>query len=175
MVGPLSFPPSLASWVPIVPILVRDEGDIRDVIRTNDACTQLECRPQDRDRVECEHRNERDNDLHGPYYVQPTQRHSPTRDQDAEGIKSFSPDMTKVVWPPNFKPSMIDKYDGSTKAAEWLQVYQLAIEPVGGDLYIMANYLPICLSLSVRTWLMRLPIGSVRSLSDICHQFISNF
>jgi hypothetical protein len=32
----------------------------------------------------------------------------------------------------NFKPSRIEKYDGSTNQAEWLEVYQLAIEAVGG-------------------------------------------
>jgi hypothetical protein len=51
----------------------------------------------------------------------------------------------------NFKPSGIEKYDGSTNPAEWLEVYQLAIEAVGGDSYAMANYLPVYLSSSART------------------------
>jgi hypothetical protein len=49
------------------------------------------------------------------------------------------------------------------------------IEAVGRDTYVMANYLPICLSSSTRTWQMGLPIGLVQSWSDLCHQFISNF
>jgi hypothetical protein len=52
---------------------------------------------------------------------------------------------------------MNKKYNGSTNPAEWLEVYQLTIKAIGGDSYIMANYFPICLSLSARTWLMRLP------------------
>jgi hypothetical protein len=50
-----------------------------------------------------------------------------------------------------FQPSAIDKYDRFTNLAEWLEVYHLAIESAGGDSYIMPNYLPICLSSSVRT------------------------
>jgi hypothetical protein len=80
-----------------------------------------------------------------------------------QGIKAFSRDLKKVCWPLNFKPSGIKKYDGSTNPADWLEVYHLSIEAVEGDLYIMANYLPACLSLSSRTWLLGLPTGSVHS------------
>jgi hypothetical protein len=44
----------------------------------------------------------------------------------------------------NFKPSGIKKYDGSTNPTEWLEVYQPSIEAAGGDSYVMANYLPVC-------------------------------
>jgi hypothetical protein len=66
------------------------------------------------------------------------------------GIKAFCHDLRRVLWPLNFKPSGINKYDISTNPAKWLEVYQLAIEAVGGDSYVMANYLPICLSSSAR-------------------------
>jgi hypothetical protein len=79
-----------------------------------------------------------------------------------------------VICLPNFKSSTIDKYDGSTNPAEWLEVYQLVIEAAGGDLYNMAKYLSIYLSSSARTCLIRLPIDSVRSWSDLCKQFINN-
>jgi hypothetical protein len=51
----------------------------------------------------------------------------------------------------NFKLLVIKKYDGSTNPAEWLEVYQLTIEVIGGDSYVMANYLPVCLLSSTRT------------------------
>jgi hypothetical protein len=73
------------------------------------------------------------------------------RDRNLGGIKSFSRDLRMVIWPPNLKQSMIDKYEGSTNPSEWLEVYQLAIEVAGGDSYIMANYLPISLSSAPRT------------------------
>jgi hypothetical protein len=67
------------------------------------------------------------------------------------GVKAFSHDLKRVLWSLNFKSSRIEKYDGSTKPAEWLEVYQLAIEATGGDSYVMANYLPVRLSSSTRT------------------------
>jgi hypothetical protein len=87
----------------------------------------------------------------------------------------FSRDLRRVRWLLNFKPSGIDKYDGSTNLAKWLEVYQLAIEVTRGGPYNMVNYLPICLSSSGRTWLMGLPTGSFCSWSDLWRQFISNF
>jgi hypothetical protein len=100
---------------------------------------------QDRDRVEQERCNERYYDMYRPYYDQPTRHHSPTRTRDLGGIKPFSHDLRKVIWPSDLKPSVIDKYGGSTNPDQWLEVYQLAIEAVGGDSYVMANYLPIVL------------------------------
>jgi hypothetical protein len=55
----------------------------------------------------------------------------------------------------------IEKYDGSTNPVEWLKVYQPAITATGGDSYIMAIYLLVCLSSFVRTWLLGLPTESV--------------
>jgi hypothetical protein len=80
-----------------------------------------------------------------------------------KGIKSLSHDLKRVRWPLNFKLLGIERYDGSTNPAEWLEVYQLTIEAAGGNSYIIANYLPIFLSLSAGTWLLGLPTGSVRS------------
>jgi hypothetical protein len=56
-----------------------------------------------------------------------------------------------VRWALKFKPSRIKKYDGSTNPVEWLMVYKLAIEAIGWDSYIMANYSPIFLSSLART------------------------
>jgi hypothetical protein len=75
----------------------------------------------------------------------------------------------------NFKPSEIEKYDGSTNLVEWLEVYQLAIEAIGGDSYVMANYLSVYLSSSAKTWLLELPAESVRSWNHLHRLFTSNF
>jgi hypothetical protein len=77
----------------------------------------------------------------------------------------FSQDMKRVCWPMNFRPLGIEKYNWSTNPSEWLEVYQLIIEATGGDSYVMANYLLVCLSSSDRTWLLGLPVGSVHSWS----------
>jgi hypothetical protein len=62
-------------------------------------------------------------------------------------------------WSLNFKTSGIEKYDGSTNPAEWLEVYQLAIEATRGDSYVMGNTLLVYLSSYARTWLLGLPAG----------------
>jgi hypothetical protein len=83
--------------------------------------------------------------------------------------------LKRVRWPLNFKASGIEKYDGSTNPAGWLEVYQLTIEAVGGDSYIMENYLPVCLSSSARTWLLGPSVGSIHSWNHLCRLFTSNF
>jgi hypothetical protein len=80
-----------------------------------------------------------------------------------KGVKAFSRDLKRVRWPLNFRPSGIEKYDGSTNISEWLEVYQLTIEAAEGDSYVMANYLHVCLSSSARAFLLGLPTGSVQS------------
>jgi hypothetical protein len=94
---------------------------------------------------------------------------------NAGGVKAISHDLKRVHWPLNFKPSEIKKYDGSTNPTEWLEVHQLTIEAIGGDSYVMANYLPVCMSSSARTWLLGLPARSVRSWNHLCRLFTSNF
>jgi hypothetical protein len=94
---------------------------------------------------------------------------------NAGGVKAFSQDLRRVCWPMNFKPSGIEKYDGSTNPVKWLKVYQFAIEAIGGDSYVMANYLPVCLSSSARSWLLGLPVGSVHSWSHLYQLFTINF
>jgi hypothetical protein len=66
-------------------------------------------------------------------------------------------------------------YDGFTNLAKWLEVYQLAIEATDGDSYVMANYLPVCLSSSAWTWLLGLHMRSVCSSNHLCRLFTSNF
>jgi hypothetical protein len=109
----------------------------------------------------------------------PIMTNSPTvfsrRGRTTGGVKAFSHDLKRARWPLNFKPSGIERYDGSTNPAEWLEVYQLAIEATGGDSYVISKYLPVCLSSSARTWLLRFPVGSVCSWNHLCWLFTSNF
>jgi hypothetical protein len=145
----------------------RDHRDLCDVIYARDACDRIESQRRDQEREEQEHHDERDYDYCGPYYGQPHQELSPEAGHTAGGVKAYSLDMKRVRWPVNFMPSGFEKYDGSTNSAEWLEVYQLAIEAARGDSYIMANYLLFYLSSSKRTWLLGLPAGSVRSWNHL--------
>jgi hypothetical protein len=146
-----------------------------DVIHSRDARDQIENRCLECEHLEQEQREERDYDYYGPYYDQPHRQCSPEGGHNAGGVKAFSHDLKRVCWPVNFKPSGIEKYDGSTNPVEWLEVYQLAIEFIGGDSYVMTNYLPVCLSSSARTWLLRLPMGLVHSWNHMCQLFTNNF
>jgi hypothetical protein len=113
-------------------------------------------------------------DYYGTYYDHPHLHHSPEGGRN-EGGQGFLPLHERVHWPLNFKPLGIEKYDGSTNPTEWLKVYQLTIEADGGDSYVIANYLLICLSSLARKWLLGLPNGSICSWSHLCQWFISNF
>jgi hypothetical protein len=124
--------------------------------------------------MEQEQHDERDYDYYGPYYDQPHRQRSPEGGHNPRGLKAFSHDIKRVCWPLNFMTSGIKEYDGSTKLAEWLEVYQLTIEATGGDSYIMINYLPVFLSSSTRTWLLGLLAGSVCSWNYLCWLFTSN-
>ena len=73
------------------------------------------------------------------------------------GPKAFTRRLTEVDWLEHFKPGAIEKYDGTVDPTNWFRVYQLAVRAAGGDSYVMANYLPMCLSPNVLTWLMGLP------------------
>jgi hypothetical protein len=148
---------------------------LHDVICDRDARGRIKNRCQEHESLELEQREEKDYDYYGPYYDQPHRHHSPEGGHTAGGVNAFSQNLKRVYWPLNFKPLRIEKYDGSTNPTEWLKVYQLSIEAADGDSYVMANYLPVCLSSSTRTWLLGLTVGSVHSWSHLCQLFTSNF
>ncbi|GJN41374.1 hypothetical protein PR202_gn00741 [Eleusine coracana subsp. coracana] len=51
----------------------------------------------------------------------------------------------------------------------------MAIRSAGGDSYVMANYLPVCLDPAVRIWLASLPEESVTSCGDLNRKLIECF
>nr|CAD39796.2 OSJNBa0071G03.9 [Oryza sativa Japonica Group] len=72
-------------------------------------------------------------------------------------------------------PTGIEKYDGTTNPESWLTVYGLAIHVAGGDNKAMANYLPVALPNSARSWLHGLPRGTIGSWAELRDHFIANF
>ncbi|XP_066160037.1 uncharacterized protein [Oryza sativa Japonica Group] len=83
--------------------------------------------------------------------------------------------MRRVDWPAGFKPTGIEKYDGTTNPESWLTVYGLAIRVAGGDSKAMANYLPVVLADSAWSWLHGLPRGTIGSWAELHDNFIANF
>lgn len=67
---------------------------------------------------------------------------------DAFSLRASSPSPSKSVMAP-LTPRL------------WLQIHETAIKSVGGDKYVMANYLPLCLENRPRTWLTSLPDNSI--------------
>nr|AAX95402.1 Putative polyprotein-related [Oryza sativa Japonica Group] len=79
------------------------------------------------------------------------------------GCRAFVASLRNVRWPPRFRPTIAEKYDGSVNPAEFLQVYTTGIEAAGGDDRVMANFFPMALKGQARGWLMNLPpAGGVR-------------
>nr|AAP06922.1 Putative gag-pol precursor [Oryza sativa Japonica Group]ABF95196.1 retrotransposon protein, putative, unclassified [Oryza sativa Japonica Group] len=89
--------------------------------------------------------------------------------------RAFVASLRNVRWPPRFRPTIAEKYDGSVNPAEFLQVYTTGIEAAGGDDRVMANFFPMALKGQARGWLMNLPPASVHSWEDLCQQFTMNF
>jgi hypothetical protein len=152
----------------------RDNRNLRDVIRSRYARDRIETNAEIGS-VMSRSSTMRGTDYYGSYYDQPHRQRSLEGGHVPGGIKAYSRDLKRVRWPLNFKTSEIEKYDGSTNSTEWLEVYQLAIETVGGDSYVMVNYLSVYLSASARNLLLGLPARSVRSYNHLHELFTSNF
>nr|CAH66086.1 H0209A05.3 [Oryza sativa] len=91
------------------------------------------------------------------------------------GCRAFVASLRNIRWPPRFRPTIAEKYDGSVNPAEFLQVYTTGIEAAGGDDRVMANFFPMALKGQARGWLMNLPPASVHSWEDLCQQFTMNY
>ncbi|GJN04623.1 hypothetical protein PR202_ga22187 [Eleusine coracana subsp. coracana] len=96
-------------------------------------------------------------------------------DEEFDGIKAYVPELRIAQWPRWFKPVSIEKYEGQTNTQEWLQLYSKTIWSAGGDTFVMANYLPVCLDPAVRIWLTSLLEKSVTSWGDLNRKLIKSF
>ena len=67
---------------------------------------------------------------------------------------AFTWQLREIVWPASFKPAAVERYDGKTDPVEWLSLYKLAVCTLGGDTFVMANYLSMRLTPSIRSWLL---------------------
>jgi hypothetical protein len=88
---------------------------------------------------------------------------------------ALAPHLRLVVWPPKFWPHLLEKYDGMVYPTEFLQIYSTSILATGGNEAMMANYFPVDLMGTTRSWLTNLPEGTLHSWSELCRQFMTNF
>jgi hypothetical protein len=80
-----------------------------------------------------------------------------------------------MVWPDKFGLDIGARYDGSSNPVKFLQLYIVAVQAMRGDQRVMANWFPMALKDTPRTWLMNLPHESVTSWKDLYWQFVANF
>jgi hypothetical protein len=88
---------------------------------------------------------------------------------------ALAPHQRMVIWPPKFWPDLLEKYDRTVNPAEFLHIYSTSILAARGDEAIMANYFLVALTRTARSWLMNLPVRTLHSWSELCHQFTANF
>jgi hypothetical protein len=67
---------------------------------------------------------------------------------------ALAPELRQVVWRDKFKPGPINKYDDYNNSEEF-------IEATGGEDRVKANYLTMTLSDATRSWLIKLPEGTI--------------
>jgi hypothetical protein len=86
-------------------------------------------------------------------------RRSPLTPQEfwGGGCMALAPHLRMVVWLHKFQPHLSEKYDGMDNPIEFLQIYSTFILVAGRNGAIMANYFPIALTGTARSWLMNLP------------------
>jgi hypothetical protein len=91
------------------------------------------------------------------------------------GVRGVAPHLRMVVWLHKFQPHLPEKYDGMVNPVEFLQIYSTSILVSGRNETIMANYFPIALTGTTRSWLMNLPKWTLDSWTKLCCQFTANF
>jgi len=68
-----------------------------------------------------------------------------------------------IVYPKDFKPTNIQKYDGKQEPAQLLRLYSTAVSVVGGDTNTKVLYFPMALEPAPLTWLKSLARESIHS------------
>jgi hypothetical protein len=119
------------------------------------------CSSED-DRITIERRRERHRNLDGGFDVADTTplrqaARTPTSPGFGSDYMALAPHLCMVVWPRKFRPHLLEKYDGSVNPAEFLQIYATSILTAGANEAVMANYFPVALTSTARSWLMNLP------------------
>jgi hypothetical protein len=60
------------------------------------------------------------------------------------GCQAFTKELHRMAWPTKFCPEL-PRFDGTANPIEFLQVYTVGIQAVGGDDKVMANWFPMAL------------------------------
>src|SRR5215216_3879449 len=94
------------------------------------------------------------------------------------GCPAFTCELRQVRWPSarTFKPEIPEKYDGRLNPTEFLSIYTITVQAIGGrDEKVFANYFPLALKPNVSAWLMHLPEDSISSWTSLCNESVGAF
>ena len=91
------------------------------------------------------------------------------------GCVALADYLCAATWPSKFRPHLPEKFDGTTKLSEFLQVYVTAITVAGSDEAIMASYFHVALIGPARTWLMNLTPRSIQTWEELCTTLTASF
>lgn len=92
-----------------------------------------------------------------------------------DGCTPFTRELRRVTWPRKFRASALGTYDGTVNSKDFLLTYILGMHAIGTDNKVRANWFPMVLKGSARSWLLNLPAGSIASWADLREQFVSAF
>jgi hypothetical protein len=126
------------------------------------------------DHINIERHQERRRNLDGDFDVVTTTpvrqaAHTNTSLRSGVGCMALAPHLHMVVWLRKFRPHLPEKYDRNVNPTEFLQIYTISILIVGGNESVMANYFPMALTGTVRSWLRNLPQESLTSWEELYH------
>ena len=68
-----------------------------------------------------------------------------------------------LQWPHGFKITRVKPYERRIKPTQWLQAYATVVRATGGDISVMANYLPVMLTPAAMSWFISLALDSIGS------------
>ena len=92
-----------------------------------------------------------------------------------KNFRALGPELRNARYPVPFKPLLVEKYDGSTNPEEFISLYSSVVVAAGGDDVVKANYHPMCLTGTARSWLMNLPADTIHTWKQLRDTFVGNF
>ena len=90
-------------------------------------------------------------------------------------FKALGAELSNARYPMPFKSLPVEKYDGNTNPEEFISLYNSMMMVAGGDEAVKANYLPMCLTGTARSWLMNLPEYTIHNWKQLRDTFVGNF
>ena len=94
----------------------------------------------------------------------------------AVGVPCLVPALRNERLPKDFKgPRKVPNYTADMELAEWIEIYELAMDMMEASDVVCARYLPLMLEGPAHTWLKNLHANSINTWQELKEHFIKNF